>query len=292
MVQRSIHRRSPSIVRLRPPAPYRGSRRGRRRLARAIASPVEAVPRLGVRRSGARRASRCIGRYQVPSRTNPRRSRRVEDLAASRWAGTASPGGCPMARWTAPLASMPDRRPGEDPLSSSHQIPSPAHLTCGGQPHEPAAPDHLAGLATVRLASRRGRCPRRSPCPCSTEPRPVGRLPRSGRVEIRLGPAWVRYRGTATPETDPPSTFHRPVLVPGRHRARASRLRVTYPRCRSCPWCPSATTPTSPTYPARVRPLLLDPWPSVAAVQARPGACSGIPRPALHRPAVLHRVAE
>jgi hypothetical protein len=72
-------------------------------------------------------------------------------------------------------------------------------------------------------------------CPCATGRRLVGRTPRWGRVEIRLGPAWVRYRGTATPETDPPSTFHRPV-VPGRHRARSSRLRVTLPRCRPSPW--------------------------------------------------------
>jgi hypothetical protein len=72
-------------------------------------------------------------------------------------------------------------------------------------------------------------------CPCATGRRLVGRTPRWGRVEIRLGPAWVRYRGTATPETDPPSTFHRPV-IPGRHRARSSRLRGTLPRCRPSPW--------------------------------------------------------
>ena len=69
-------------------------------------------------------------------------------------------------------------------------------------------------------------------CPYATGRRLVGLIPRWGRGEIRLGPAWVRYRGTASPETDPPSTFHRPVLVPGRHRARSSRLRVTLPRCQ------------------------------------------------------------
>ena len=49
-----------------------------------------------------------------------------------------------------------------------------------------------------------------------------GSAPRSGRLELRLGPAWARYRDTATPETDPPSTTHRPALVPGRYRARSS----------------------------------------------------------------------
>jgi hypothetical protein len=142
------------------------------------------------------------------------------------------------------------------------------------------------------LATRRSWSPRRGPCPYATGPRPVGRRPRSGRAKMRLGPAW-RYRETATPETDPPSTTHRPVLVPGRPRARPSRLRVMLPRCRPSPWCPSAATPTSPTYPARVRLRLPDPQVAAAvAVPARPEACSGIHRAALPGPAVLHRAAE
>ena len=135
--------------------------------------------------------------------------------------------------------------------------------------------------------------PGRGSCPCATGRRPVGRLPRLGRVEIRLGPAWVRYRETATPETDPPSTFHRPVLVPGRHRGRSSRLRVTLPRCRPSPRCPPAAMPTAPIYPARVRLLLRGLRFSVAgAVQVQPGACSGIRPCVLLGPAVPHRVAD
>ena len=132
----------------------------------------------------------------------------------------------------------------------------------------------------------------RGSCPCATERIPVGRLPRLGRGVIRLGPAWVRYRETATPETDPPSAFHRPVLIPGRHRARSSRLRVTLPRCRPSPRCPSAATPTAPIYPARVRLLLRDPQSYVdGAIPVRPAACSGIRPCALLGPAVPHRVA-
>ena len=140
--------------------------------------------------------------------------------------------------------------------------------------------------------TRRRWAPGRGSCPCATERRPVGRLPRLGRREIRLGPAWVRYRETATPETDPPSAFHRPVLIPGRHRARSSRLQVTLPRCRPSPRCPSAATPTAPIYPARVRLLLLDPQSHVdGATPVRPAACSGIRPCALLGPAVPHRVA-
>jgi hypothetical protein len=154
-----------------------------------------------------------------------------------------------------------------------------------------AAPVQLARWWS-RLVRGRSRPPRWS-CPCATEPRPVGRTPRLGRVEIRLGPAWVRYRGTATPETDPPSTFHRPVLIPGRHRARSSRPRVTLPRYRPSPWWLPAAMPTSPTYRALVPRSLPDPWFSfVASARVRPGACRGTRQCALHRPAVLHRVAD
>ena len=121
----------------------------------------------------------------------------------------------------------------------------------------------------MRLTTRRWVPPGRWSCPCATGRRPVGPSPRSGQVEMRLGPAWVRYRETATPETDPPSAFHRPVLIPGRHRARSSRLRVTLPRCWPCPWCPPAAMPTSPTYPARVRLRLR--CPQVAAAQSQRG---------------------
>ena len=145
----------------------------------------------------------------------------------------------------------------------------------------------------VWLATRRRRPPGRCSYPCATERRPVGRFPRLGQVELRLGPAWVRYRGTATPETDPPSTFHRPVLIPGRHRARSSRPRVTLLRYRPSPWWLPAAMPTSPTYRALVPRSLPDPWFSfVASARVRPGACRGTRQCALHRPAVLHRVAD
>jgi hypothetical protein len=73
-----------------------------------------------------------------------------------------------------------------------------------------SAPDHPAPV--VNPATWKPR-PGRRPYPCATGQRPVDRLPRLGRLELRLGPAWARYRDTATPETDPPSTFHHPVLV-------------------------------------------------------------------------------
>jgi hypothetical protein len=160
---------------------------------------------------------------------------------------------------------------------------SPCHQTKAGSARLPEsrargqAPSHgQGGAATSRPVRSRSRPPRRGPCPCSTGRRRVGRLPRSGRVEIRLGPAWVRYRETATPETDPPSTSHRPVLVAGRHRARSSRLRVSLPRCQPSPWCSPAATPTSPTCPARVRLLLTGCRSSAGAARARPEVCSGI----------------
>jgi hypothetical protein len=185
----------------------------------------------------------------------------------------------------ASLRSWARWRSRRDPSTAVHPLEGERH---GG----PARSCRWGAAATVRLVDGRSCPPRRWPCPCSTEQRPVGRPPRLGRVEIRLGPAWVRYRETATPETDPPSTFHRPVLVPSQHRARFARLRVTLPRCRLCPWCSPAATPTSPTYPARVRLLLPGPRPSVAAIRVRPGACSGIHPCVPHGPAVLHRVAE
>jgi hypothetical protein len=138
----------------------------------------------------------------------------------------------------------------------------------------PARSSHPGSAATAGPAACRSQPPRCSSCPRATEPSPVGRHPKLGRLEIQLGPAWVRYREPATPQTDPPSTFHRPVLVPGRHRARSPRPRVTLPGCRPSPWCSPATPPTSPTYPALVPPRLPGPWPSVAsAVRGRPGAC-------------------
>jgi hypothetical protein len=153
-----------------------------------------------------------------------------------------------------------------------------------------AAPWH--GRTTAQVGTQwLERLGRRGSCPCATGRRLVGRSPRWGRVEIRLGPAWARYRGTATPETDPPSTFHRPVLVPGRHRARSSRLRVTLPRCRPSPWLPSAAMPTAPISPARVRLLLPGLLPCVAGIPARQGSCSGN-HPCAPGPAVLHRVAD
>ena len=142
-----------------------------------------------------------------------------------------------------------------------------------------------------RPAGRPG-APGRGSCPCATGRRPVGRIPRSGRVEIRLGPAWVRYRGTATPETDPPSAVHRPVLIRGRHRARLSRPRVTLPRCRSSSWWPPAAMPTAPMFPARLRLRPPDLRSCAAAIPTRPRACSGTLPCAPHGPAVLHRVAE
>jgi hypothetical protein len=168
------------------------------------------------------------------------------------------------------------------------QLPT-SHAEPPGPRGNGPAPRH--GNATARLGIQWPDLGRWGSCPCATGRRLAGRTPRWGQVEIRLGPAWVRYRGTATPETDPPSTFHRPVLVPGRHRARSSRLRVTLPRCRPSPWSPSAAMPTAPISPARVRLPLDGPQPCVAGIPARQGACSGN-RPCAPGPAVLHRVAD
>ena len=145
----------------------------------------------------------------------------------------------------------------------------------------------------VWLATWRCWAPGRGSYPYATGRRPVGRFPRLGQVELRLGPAWVRYRETATPETGSPSVFHRPVMVPCRHRARFSRLRVMTPRCRPPRRCPPAARPTAPIYPARVRLLLPCPRFHVAgAVPVQPTTCSGTRPCALLEPAVPHRVAD
>ncbi len=201
-------------------------------------------------------ASRVFRRRQVlqyapPSRTTRLRFRRREEVG---WPVRSMP---PPAH-LAPLVAR--FRPWHVRLWTS----MPCRVAVGS--------GRSAAVTEGRLAWRL-RPPRWSSCPYATEPSPAGRRPRSGRVEIRLGPAWARYRGPATPETDPPSTFHRPVLIPGRHRARSSRPRVILPRCRPSPWCSPAATPASPTYPALVPLRLPAPWPSAAAVQVRPGAC-------------------
>jgi hypothetical protein len=201
-------------------------------------------------------ASRCSRRRQglravVLPRTTRRRSRHPQELGMSAWA-------LPYPRRAALLAGRP-----------ALWLSRPWMPRC-----VPARSFHSGSAATADPAACRSQPPRCSPCPCATEPSPVGRHPKLGRLEIQLGRAWVRYRGPATPETDPPSTFHRPALVPGRHRARSSRPRVTLPRCRPSPWCSPAATPTSLTYPALVPPRPPDPEPSVAsAVRVRPGAC-------------------
>jgi hypothetical protein len=145
----------------------------------------------------------------------------------------------------------------------------------------------------VWLATWRWWAPGRESCPCATGRRPVGRIPRLGRVEIRLDPAWMRYRETATPETGSPSAFHRPVMVPCRHRDRSSRLRVMLPRCRPPRRCPPTAMPTAPISPARVRlPLRAPRFSVVGAVPVRPAAGSGIHPCVLLGPAVPHRVAD
>jgi hypothetical protein len=176
----------------------------------------------------------------------------------------------------------------------------PARRQLGLQAGPPTGPGHVQapirsgpGPAdpVAHQAKSGSRSPGRWSCPCATGHCPAGQPPRSGRLELRLGPAWVRYRGSAAPQTDPPSTFHRPVLVPGRYRARSSRLRVTLPRYRPSLWrWPSAAMPTSPTCPARVR-LPPDPR-SYVVVPRRQGACLGNRPFALLGPAVLHRVAD
>jgi hypothetical protein len=241
--------------------PYRGHQQLARTLARRRSNPG-AVDRLAVRRSVAWRLFPRTDRLQALQRrvqwkTTPPRSRPRAVVALSpRSASHASRAAPPPGR---PLRPRPPTR-----IPQCAQVQS--YRSDGAS---------LVRLARWSSGPARGRSrPPRWSCPCATEPRPVGRPPRSGRVEIRLGPAWVRYRGTATPETDPPSTFHRPVLVPGRHRARSSRPRVTLPRYRPCPWWSPAAMPTSPTDPAFVPRRLPDPWSSsVASARVRPRAC-------------------
>jgi hypothetical protein len=246
-------------VRRRPCLPSRGHPgRGRQQRSRAVARPQQdlgPVRRRVVRRSTAWRVSRGKGprrglQHQDPSRTTrPRREpRRKVGVSVRPF----------LHRPAALLAGRP---------ALWRSLPW-TWMRYG----VPARSFHSGSAAPADLAPCWSRSPRW--CPCATEPRPVGRNPRLGGVEIRLGPARVRYRETATPETDPPSTFHRPVLVPGRHRARSARPRVTLRRYRPSPWCWPAATPTSPAYPA-VGPLRqADPWSSAAAaVRVRPGAC-------------------
>jgi hypothetical protein len=211
----------------------------------------------------------------------------------------------PTARWSGPDAgprSMKDQRP-----RAGKPLPRPRTLSRGRRPAEmlPATP----WGSDRRLAPGRSRRPQtgrtgptvaprpsapgQASCPCATGRSPVGQTPRLGRVETLLNPARLRYRGTATPETDPPATSHRPVLVSGWHRARPSRLRVTLPRCRPSPWCLPAATPTSPMSPARVPLVLPGARPLAGAVApVRPTVGSGIRPSALLGPAVLHRVVE
>ena len=175
------------------------------------------------------------------------------------------------------------RSPGNHRTEGNWRLRSPFQAS-GAEPSgrvaNRAGPE--GGTVTAHSRTRRSAdLGRWGSSPCATGRRLVGRIPRWGRLEIRLGPAWVRYRGTATPETDPPSTFHRPVLVSGRHRARSSRLRLALPRCRPAPWCLPAAMPTAPISPARVRLLLTGFLPGVAGTPARQGACSG------NRPCVL-----
>lgn len=179
------------------------------------------------------------------------------------------------ANWPGPLEPLPDHW-----MTRSARKPGP-----GSFPGPRRSGSHGVGQG-ARPARRLA--PGRGSYPCSTGRRPVDRIPRSGRVEIRLGPAWVRYRGTATPETDPPSVVHRPVLIRGRHRARLSRPRVNLPRCRPSSWRPPAAMPTAPMPPRLPLPALR----AYVAVPTRPGVCPGSLACAPHEPAVLHRVAQ
>jgi hypothetical protein len=263
-----------------------------------------AVCRRGVQRLAALTGRRCTGRDPARSRTTPSRRSSADrkDRAAQAhrrrapW-NPSTPGSGPQR----PRSNAPP------PCQVRHRtptLPSMLALRWSGRRSRRMRrlgdryplPRHRRARRSpnlaMRLTTRRLVSPGRRSYPCATGRRPVGPSPRSGQVEMRLGPAWVRYRETATPETDPPSASHRPVLILGRHRAHSSRLRVTLPRCRPCPWCQPAAMPTSPTYPARVRLRLRGPQVAAAAVPARRGACSGIRRGGPPAPAVLHRVAE
>jgi hypothetical protein len=233
------------------------------------------------------RWSRTDVRHRLDPRSQAYRQRRMASPQADSSSGTGSAGPRPerarALRWAAPRSAVPT-------ASSRTARRSGPGRTIRSPPHRRERQFAIRrAIASRPRPIRRRRGPRPSPwcvrsrmegrwlpgppsCPCATGPRPVGRFPRSGRVEIRLGPAWVRYRGTATPETDPPATFHRPVLIPGRRHARSARLRVNVPRCRPYPRCPPAATPASPNYPARVRPALPCSW-FAAGTPMRRGAC-------------------
>jgi hypothetical protein len=111
---------------------------------------------------------------------------------------------------------------------------------------------------------------------------------------MRLGPAWARCRGTATPETDPLSRSHRPAWIPRRRRARSSRPRVALPRPLPCPWwAPVATLDPSDCLAARVRlPVPCSRPCCLVAAPGRRGACRTAPPSASSGPAARHRVAE
>ena len=189
--------------------------RGRRGLVPTLASQRRdpgAVLRLVVRCSVAWTAPHCQERLQVLPReilsrtTQPRIWHRPEV------------GMSPRSTAHAPCAALSIGRPARSP-----RLPSRARCCRLA----PASRSRVA--APLRLACGGSRPPRSWLCRYAPGRHPVGRIPRLGRVETRLGPAWVRYRHTATPEHDPPSTSRGRVLVPGRHRARLSRPRVTLP---------------------------------------------------------------
>ena len=118
--------------------------------------------------------------------------------------------GGPSRRWRSPI----DRSPVGGSAAAYGARPLPAH------------PRRMARPVRSRSTRSRERGRRRRPGGRRLVEGHVdvhrtasgGSASRLGRLEIRLGPARVWYRETATPETDPPSTSHRPVRVPGRPR--------------------------------------------------------------------------
>jgi hypothetical protein len=189
--------------------------RGRRGLVPTLASQRRdpgAVLRLVVRPSVAWTAPNCQERLQILPRSILSRTTQPRT-----WHGPEV-GMSLRSTSYAPCVALSVGRPARSP-----RLPSRTH--CCRQ----ALSSRSRVAAPLRLARGGARPPRWWSCPCAPGGRPVGRIPRLGRVEIRLGPAWVRYRRTTTRETDPPSVFHRSVLVPGRHGARLSRPGVTLP---------------------------------------------------------------